>query len=432
MHSIDFIIEFYNLIYIDNIDESSIDADIKSKIPYVSFKLKRTIDCCPYCDSKTIKIASSRVEKIRHSTRDGYACTVFFDKRVYFCENCYKYFCEKLDNFSNNHGISFALKAEALNKLKDKKKTYLEVAKELNISVTTVQNIFDESVNIKRHKMPKVLSIDEIYSKELTEYKYCCVLYGPLTSEVIDVIDSRRKNRLQDYLRRIKCTERDNVEFITIDLNKTYRSLAYNFFKKAKICADPFHVIKNLNVCFDKVRLRVMKTYEDSKERNGFDYWLIKKYYKFLLADFEKIKDVEYYFKKKDCYVSKYYILDELLKLDPDLKEAYYLKESYRDFNKYCTLENAEERLKELMYDFRNTNVKEMEPFAYLLSHWKNEIVNSFNIIDGWRLTNSNIERINEDIGLLFSCSYGLTNFKRARNRIMYSLNKNEPIDFIK
>ena len=432
MDNIYFIIKDFNLTNISDIDEESIKASIDSNVYSVLFKIIRNIFICPYCGSDNIKIRSSRIEKIKHVLNNGSPCNVLFNKRIYLCEDCNKMFSEKLDRFSNEHGISFALNFFILESLKSEKMTYLEVSKRFNVSVTTVINVFDESVNIKRHHLPQVLSIDEVYKKGLSRTKYCCILFDPINNIVIDVIDSRRKPDLEDYFRRIKLAERENVKFITIDLYKTYKSIAHSFFKKAKLCADPFHVIENLNRCLDKVRLRVMKEFEKSKDRLGFDYWLMKKYWKFLLADFQKLPEINYHFKKKDCYVSKYYILDKILELSPELKEAYLLKESYIEFNNNATLDNAEELLSELIYNFRNSSIEEMNSFGLLLARWKKEIINSFNVVDGWRVTNANIERKNQDIDLMYLCSHGLTNFKRARNRIMYSLNKNEPIDIIK
>ena len=69
-----------------------------------------------------------------------------------------------------------------------------------------------------------------------------------------------------------------------------------------------------------------------------------------------------------------------------------------------------------------------MNIFGRLLIHWKKEIINSFLEVDGHRLSNAGIERKNEDIGELFFVSHGFSNFVRARNRIMFTLNENEPI----
>ena len=172
-----------------------------------------------------------------------------------------------------------------------------------------------------------------------------------------------------------------------------------------------------------------MKRYENYKGDLDFNYWIFKKYYKFLLMDFDSITNKEIYFKKKDMYLDKYYIRDKMLELDTELGEAYNLKEEYRYFNlNWKNYKNHKEILNEEIRLFMSSSIEEMNEFGRLLIHWKNEILNSFTIVSGIRLSNSYIERNNEEIGKLFYISHGFSNFKRARNRIMYSINDNEAI----
>ena len=70
-----------------------------------------------------------------------------------------------------------------------------------------------------------------------------------------------------------------------MDLYDNYRLIAQKYFPNAKVCADSFHVIKNLMDCFRKIRIRVMKRYEKLKSENSNYYWLYKKYWKILHKD---------------------------------------------------------------------------------------------------------------------------------------------------
>ena len=58
-----------------------------------------------------------------------------------------------------------------------------------------------------------------------------------------------------------------------------------------------------------------------------------------------------------------------------------------------------------------------------MLKHWREEIINSFNTINGYRISNGPIERLNRTIKTIIRLSYGSTNFPRVRNRIMYVTN---------
>ena len=79
---------------------------------------------------------------------------------------------------------------------------------------------------------------------------------------------------------------------------------------------------------------------------------------------------------------------------------------------------------------FGNCNIKEYSSFYNLLINWFDEIVNSFTIVNGKRINNSYIESRNKNIETLMFNANGLINFKRARNRIMYCINKTDTYKF--
>ena len=110
----------------------------------------------------------------------------------------------------------------------------------------------------------------------------------------------------------------------------------------------------------------------------------------------------------------------------PDLKAAYELKEKYILFNETTTRETVEERFPSILMDFANCNILEYKEFYNLLRNWYNEIINSFNIANNKRINNSYIESRNRQIERLLFNANGYTNFKRARNRMMYCLNKDD------
>ena len=110
------------------------------------------------------------------------------------------------------------------------------------------------------------------------------------------------------------------------------------------------------------------------------------------------------------------------------LKLAYELKEEYRVFNSTATIDNAEKWLDELIIKFKSSNIKEYIPFWKLLQNWHNEIINSFNRINGYRISNGPIERVNRTIKNIIEIGFGSTNFVRMRNRIMYCVNDNASI----
>ncbi len=382
---------------------------------------------CPVCESKNIIIRGSRCNQTKSTTLDSKNVIFNVHRRVYKCE-CNHIFTQENPVSYENRRISIQKEIMILNALRDKTKTYSSVAKEYDVSVSYVVNLFDTKVDLKRLNLPSVLCIDEVYAKKLVKTSYCCVLYAPQWRKIVDVIDSRRKFDLIDYFSRIPIEEKNKVEFVSMDLWDSYRDVVKKCLPKAKISADPFHVVKNLLICFQKIRIKVMNHYQHLKIEGSNYYWLYKKFWKFLITDLSKLSDEPIKISKSGMVMSKYGIVENMLSLDSTLEKAYYLKEEYRNFVATASIDTAQLELDILISKFKSSGIKEYFPFIHIMEDWHDEIINSFYRINNHKITNGPMERVNRDIKTIFGISFGSTNFDRVRNRIMFSINEDSPI----
>ena len=83
---------------------------------------------------------------------------------------------------ATEHSISKLTIINVLNELKEYNSTFSSAAKHNNISSTQAEAIFDDYVNIPRQTLPRVICIDEIYSKTSRKNKYSCLLLDFETS----------------------------------------------------------------------------------------------------------------------------------------------------------------------------------------------------------------------------------------------------------
>ena len=211
MNDTNFITKLFNIEFIPNIDYEKSKPIVDGVNKRLKLYLERTIYRCPDCDS-FVFVRDTRKEMIKHTLRGGEACTIEFHKRRFYCPTCNSIISEKISGLNYTKGISESLDFEILSLLRDPRLTYGMVSEKLNVSSTHVMNVFDKYVDVKRHKLPLVLSIDEIYSDNLSSRcKYCLILFDPLNKLIIDVIDSRKKKHLIDYFKRIKYEERLSV-----------------------------------------------------------------------------------------------------------------------------------------------------------------------------------------------------------------------------
>lgn len=420
-----------NILNVDDKDIDSLDCidDSNGNLTLTIKLLRKESDVCPACD-KPGRIHGYNTKKLNHSIFANRKCIIIFKQIRYKCVDCDLTFSESNPFAKRNGKITHETKINVLKDLKRTNVTYNQVAGRYNITATEVQRIFDKHVNIEPHALPEALSIDEHYFPN-SDYDglYMFIMMDFRTGELIDIYPDRKKSYLISKFSAIKnrtyndkthTSELSRVKYISMDLNDYYRQVCKLYFPNAIICADEFHVIKNLNDYFDNVRKRCRRNCD-----SDLYIYLLTKFECVLSVDAD-LDNIGKYNRKLGRYINYRGIRELIFEAFPDIRIAYELKEDYISFNRTATLNNAEIELEKLIEAFKNCSIKEYKAFSSLLINWEKEIVNSFIVIEGKRINNSFIESRNRQIGSLIYNANGLSNFKRTRNRIMYCINKND------
>ena len=413
-----------------NLHINKLDTVKNDNILFCYITLENNKDKCPLCNSEGI-VKEYVKKKLTHSISNNNPCFIIYNARRFYCKICKHTYYEKNPFALKNNKLSLYTIYAVLNDLKDHTVTFKNIANKYNISVTSVINIFDSYIVANRRHLPEAICIDEFYTSKKRQYKYACVFMDFLSKKIIYVYPSRRKDRLTSELSFIPKNERLNVKYVIIDMWDTYRDLSSIYFPNCKIAVDSFHVIKHLNDAIDSIRLKVMKKFDKHTNtliQNDIYYYMLKKYHFFFTMNFENIFNGQTYIRKLKTRWTKHEIRNYLFSIDDDLKNAYILKEWYREFNLTADYETCDQEFEELINDFLNSKHEEFRTFGKLLYHWKKEIKNSFIRYQGKRLSNGPIEGANSRIKTILKSANGYTNFNRLRNRIMYSLNKDIPI----
>lgn len=413
-----------------NLHINKLDTVKNDNILFCYITLENNKDKCPLCNSEGI-VKEYVKKKLTHSISNNNPCFIIYNARRFYCKICKHTYYEKNPFALKNNKLSLYTIYAVLNDLKDHTVTFKNIANKYNISVTSVINIFDSYIVANRRHLPEAICIDEFYTSKKRQYKYACVFMDFLSKKIIYVYPSRRKDRLTSELSFIPKNERLNVKYVIIDMWDTYRDLSRIYFPNCKIAVDSFHVIKHLNDAIDSIRLKVMKKFDKHTNtliQNDIYYYMLKKYHFFFTMNFENIFNGQTYIRKLKTRWTKHEIRNYLFSIDDDLKNAYILKERYREFNLTADYETCDQEFEELINDFLNSKHEEFRTFGKLLYHWKKEIKNSFIRYQGKRLSNGPIEGANSRIKTILKSANGYTNFNRLRNRIMYSLNKDIPI----
>lgn len=392
--------------------------------------LRKNPTPCPHCGKFADRTHDYRRRTINHAILNDLNFTLVYNRRRYFCLSCKKAFPETNPFVVPGRRISKFTIMRVMKLLSDPRVTFSMAAAATDTSVTTVQRIFDQHAGIKVRTFPTILCIDEVYAIKYKQRIYACVLADFNTNQIYDLLPTRKKYDLAKYFSAIPRETRNQVKYVSMDMWDTYRDVAKTYFRNAKICVDSFHVIKLVNYAFTKVRIRIMNSFP----KNSDEYYLLKKYSWIIIKQYRKIdysrrikvnRNTSYFWYQN---VDPRDLISALLSIDPELEIAYMLKEEYMEMNATCTVKTISTRIERYIQDLFLYNIPEFRPIAKTLSKWKEEIINSFNKVDGRRISNGPVESINSRIKLIKYSAAGYKNFDRFRRRVLYSLNESSCI----
>ena len=222
---------------------------------HIYCKLSRKNQKCPHCCATTDKIHDYREQIIKDIPAFGKLIYIHLKKRRYRC-SCGKRFQEKNTFLPKYHRMTNRLCAYIISKLADVR-SFTDVAKEVNLSVTTVIRVFD-LVSYSPQKLPETLSIDE-FKGNTNKEKYQCILTDPVNKIVFDILPKRSEFYLSEYFNKFDKSERDNVKVFVSDMWKPYANTANVWFKNSMLVIDKFHWIRQIIWAFEAVRKEEQK-----------------------------------------------------------------------------------------------------------------------------------------------------------------------------
>lgn len=434
-----------NLFNLDHDDVSDITCTSENHMMILHVTLVDKHPPCPCCGFTVPKIKEYVIKKITHAALTTQKCMINYRARRYRCPICGRTYYEFNPFVFKSQKISILTVHNILNDLKDFNETFTSIARRYHVSATTVCSIFDRHVDIGRNHLSEIINFDEVYAFKSDKSKYVCVLLDFKNQVPIDILPSRKKEDLLNYLRKIPLKERNKVKYICSDMYGVYREVAQKMFPKAECILDYFHLSQDFHRKMDTVRIHVMKGYSDKKSSD--EYYLLKKFNWILfknpiekdkngidLFDIERERKYNHHFQS---YLNFYDIRRKILDINNDLTTCYRLKLKLVDFYMNATIDTAKEELESLIRECINSQIDEMIAFSNNLIHWKKEIINSFTIVGveykveadkgqvvvcNKKVNNAIIENRNKIIKCIKNNANGYTNWFRFRNRVMYVL----------
>lgn len=375
------------------------NVDTLGDLLLINAEIERKPHQCPHCGKITDKVHDYRVQIIKDIPAFGKFVLISLRKRRYVCKHCKKRFYENIQFLPKYHRMTNRLSAWVIHLLEDVR-SFSSVAREVNLSVSTVIRIFDVVGYSQPQSPPEVLAIDE-FKGNTGDEKYQCILTDPKTGVVLDILPNRTTEYLIKYFKRWDLDKRKTVRYFVSDMWKPYTDLAATLFKNSTTIIDKYHFIRQIIWAFEAVRKSEQKKY-GRKNRLCF-----KNSKRILTKRAEKLKD---YQKER---------VNAILYISDNLRIAYELKEKFYKVVDAKDRKQARDLMSEWIYAAQSSGLDEYVKCSNTMINWQNGILNSFDV----RYTNGFTEGCNNKIKVLKRNAYGYRNFRRFRNRILHIFN---------
>ena len=201
----------------------------------------------------------------------GRPCYLLLRKRRYVCKHCGKRFSEKYPFLPRYAHCTQRLYLSILQTM-SKKISGKDIAAEHNVSSAIVQRVFSLLTYPSRPPLPEVLGIDEFKGNTGGE-KYNCIITDIKRGKIVNILPSRRKDKLREYFRQYSPEEREKVRVFVCDMWKDYRDIS-RLFPHAVLVTDRYHWVRQALWAVEKVRKRVQKQFPRNKrlhfKRNNY------------------------------------------------------------------------------------------------------------------------------------------------------------------
>jgi transposase len=359
----------------------------------IFIELPRKPHVCPCCGHQTSYVHDYRCQTVKDIPAFGKHTSLILRKRRYRCPACGKRFFENNSFLPKYQRMTNRLAAYIISKLADVR-SFTSVAREVNLSVSTIIRIFDCINYGKPQQLPEVVSIDEFKGNTSGE-KYQCILTDPVRHRILDILPARHSHKLTQYFSQI---DRSKTKHFVSDMWSTYANIAQTYFKNSNYVIDKYHYIRQVFWAFEAVRKEEQKKF--SKTRRIYfkrSRTLLNKRYQFLTPEQKQQVNIMLYTSSR-------------------LLSAYSLKEQFFKVLDSSDSQSARTALSHWIMAAQNSGLPRLVDCGNTMVRWSKGILNSFDC----PYTNGFTEGVNNKIKVLKRNAYGYRNFRRFRNRILH------------
>lgn len=381
------------------VDGYAVEQDAEQDILHLFCKLQVEAAVCPLCKSISLEVKEQQERCVRDLDWSGKRTFIHFAIRRFDCPECGHRFTEELRAVAWRRHQTVRFEAAVYQRCLESSKS--AVAKSYHLSYSTVEGIFKRYAQRQERRSQlgtvRILGMDEIAVKKHHQ-QYALVLSDLERRCVLAVLPSREQSELQRWCATLTSEQQAAISVVSMDMWRPYRSFVERTLPNARIVADRFHVMKQLNDQLSKVRRQIQRT-ADAPTKNALKgcRWLLVR-------------------NRTELSAEEQTQLQRLLDTDVQLRTAYLFKEEFRlIFEKLHDRQQARRFLNAWMLKVRYSGNKYLLDFVNTLTNWFEQILNYFDK----RITNGFVEGMNRAIRFIISRAFGFRNFDNFRLQVL-------------
>ncbi len=240
----------------ENAEDQTITGSGDSEVRLVPVVATHRPTVCARCGSDRLYRHDKREQRYADVPHFARPTHLLFIRQRWRCQQCTLVFPDPSADLDETHNCTKRLITH-IGEM-GVRSTFAEIARTVGIADVTVAAIFKEHVKrleaTYRFEVPEILGIDEV--KIIGDYRCMITNIGHLT--VYDMLPSRRMDSLRSYFKTFPDPQR--VKVFCTDLWNSYAVIARDYFPKAVVVADRFHIQRMGNNALEKVRKEYRKT----------------------------------------------------------------------------------------------------------------------------------------------------------------------------